>query len=167
MNNDELLKNYLSQQAENTFVDKLLQPDNIHMHKSVKNVIEHDEELDDLERFKSIVRYYIKTDNEIKQIRVKQKVLSAEIKRRKEIIESLSPNIMKFMEDNEIDELNSKDGIIKYKKKFIKEPALSSKQLKQKLYDEIGNNNEVKSKLDKIFKDRGKIEKESLKRLSF
>lgn len=125
-----------------------------------------DEDDDEFERFKAIVKYYTKTDNEIKDIKSKVKLLNSESKKRQKILESISPTIMEFMSKNDIDELNSKDGVIKYKKSMVKSP-LTQKILKDQLYEKFGSADELKKALDKIFKEREKIEKQSLKRIAY
>tara|TARA_Y100000389_G_scaffold26296_1_gene22632 strand:- start:1883 stop:2398 length:516 start_codon:yes stop_codon:yes gene_type:complete len=165
-----LFKDYLSQQADNVFINGLLDPDNIQMHSNRLPVHdqndENDENDEDFERFKAIVKYYIKTDNEIKDIKSKVKLLHSETKKRQKILESVSPTIMEFMSKNDIDELNSKDGVIKYKKSMVKSP-LTHKMLKDQLYEKFGSADEVKKALDKIFKERDKVEKQSLKRIAY
>jgi len=164
-----LFKEYLSQQADNVFINGLLDPDNIQMHSSRLPVHDQnsvDEDDDDFERFKAIVKYYTKTDNEIKDIKSKVKLLNSESKKRQKILESISPTIMEFMSKNEIDELNSKDGVIKYKKSMVKSP-LTQKILKDQLYEKFGSADELKKALDKIFKEREKVEKQSLKRIAY
>ena len=166
----ELLRKYLAQQADNTFIDGILDPNNLQMHRSTPNFenqsVEESEDDADLEQFKAVVKHYTKTDNEIREIRAKIKLLNAECNKRKKILESITPTIMQFMSQNEIDELNSKDGIIRYRKSMIKTP-LTQKNIKDKLYTEIASSEEMKSKLDKIFDDRAKIEKESLRRVPY
>lgn len=164
----ELLRNYLSQQAESAFITGILNPENIQMHKSIVNyeADEQSEDSPDLEQFKAVVKYYTKTDNEIRDIRAKIRLLNAESNKRKKILDSLTPTIMQFMSQNDIDELNSKDGIIKYKRSYVKTP-LTQKNIKDKLYSDFGSSDEVKKKLDKIFDERDKIEKESLRRVPY
>ena len=169
----ELLRTYLSQQADNAFIDGILDPNNLQMHSSAQrfpptrdNNEGEESDDDELEQFKAVVKYYTKTDNEIREIRAKIKLLNAECNKRKKIIASITPTIMEFMSQNEIDELNSKDGIIRYRKSMIKTP-LTQKTIKDKLYTEIASDEEMKTKLDKIFDDRAKIEKESLRRVPY
>ena len=163
-----LFKDYLSQQADNVFINGLLDPDNIQMHSSRLPVHDQNDDNDDneFETFKAIVKYYIKTDNEIKDIKSKVKLLHSETKKRQKILESVSPTIMEFMSKNDIDELNSKDGVIKYKKSMVKSP-LTHKMLKEQLYEKFGSADEFKKALDKIFKERDKVEKQSLKRIAY
>lgn len=168
----ELVKNYLNQQAENVFLDRLLDPDALQIHKnldasniSVREDEEEEYDEDEFERFKAIVKFYSKTDNEIKDIRSKIKLLNLEVKKRKETLQKLSGSIMSFMAQNEIDELNSKQGVIRYKTSVVKAP-LTTKKIKEELYDKLSQNLEVKSILDKVFDERDKVEKKSLTRVA-
>ena len=162
-----LFRNYLAQQADNVFINDLLDPESIQMHKKPTEIdIGGGDSENDFERFKAIVKYYTKTDNEIKEIKSKMKLLTAEKKRRQEIIQSITPTITDFMSKNEIDELNSKEGVIKYRKSMVKSP-LTQKMIKDQLYETFGAAEDLKITLDKIFVQREKIEKESLKRISY
>ena len=168
----ELVKNYLNQQAENVFLDRLLDPDALQIHKnldasniSVKDDDEDEYDEDEFEKFKAIVKFYSKTDNEIKEIRSKIKLLNQEVKKRRETLEKLSTSIMNFMHQNEIDELNSKQGVIRYKTSVVKAP-LTTKKIKEELYDKLSQNSQVKSILDKVFEERDKVEKKSLTRIA-
>jgi len=161
-----LFKNYLAQQADNVFINDLLDPENIQVHKKQPDLALGGDSEDDFERFKAIVKYYTKTDNEIKEIKSKMKLLAAEKKRRQEIIQSITPTITDFMSKNEIDELNSKEGIIKYRKSMVKSP-LTQKMIKEQLYETFGGAEDLKTTLDKIFIQREKVEKESLKRIAY
>lgn len=168
----ELVKNYLNQQAENVFLDRLLDPDALQIHRNLdaSNVSVHDDDEeeydeDEFERFKAIVKFYSKTDNEIKEIRSKIKLLNQEVKKRRETLEKLSTSIMNFMHQNEIDELNSKQGVIRYKTSVVKAP-LTTKKIKEELYDKLSQNSQVKSILDKVFEERDKVEKKSLTRIA-
>ena len=67
------------------------------------------------------------------------------------------------MSTNEIDELNSKDGIIKYKKSFVKE-QLTQKQIKQKLLEQFNTMDNAEEKINNVFKNRDKVEILRLKR---
>lgn len=168
----ELVKNYLNQQAENVFLDRLLDPDALQIHRnldasnvSVQDDDEEEYDEDEFERFKAIVKFYSKTDNEIKEIRSKIKLLNQEVKKRRETLEKLSTSIMNFMHQNEIDELNSKQGVIRYKTSVVKAP-LTTKKIKEELYDKLSQNSQVKSILDKVFEERDKVEKKSLTRIA-
>ena len=163
-----LFRNYLAQQADNVFINDLLDPENIQVHRKQSgiSISQAGNDDSDFERFKAIVKYYTKTDNEIKDIKAKIKLLNAEKNKRQEIIQSITPTITDFMSKNEIDELNSKEGVIKYRKSMVKSP-LTQKMIKEQLYEVFGTSEEMKVTLDKIFIEREKIEKESLKRIAY
>lgn len=173
MDKAELVRKYLSEQADSVFINGLLNPENIQMHRNFdgESVAEDENKInnideDEIERFKSIVKLYAKTDTEIKDIKSKVRLLNAESKKRKEMLDRLSNSIISFMSNNEIDELNSKDGIIQYKTSMVKSP-LSQRIIREQLYDKFGNNDSAKKLLDGIFEDRQKVQKQSLRRIAY
>ena len=171
-----MIKNYLTQQMDNVFLDKILSPDNIQIHHSVNNHKQYNNTSDQtnesnnkeelLEEFKEHVKYWMTLDNEVKDINKKIKLLDAERKRRKMIIETLTPKITSYMQKNDIEELNSKDGSLKYRQAYVKKP-LTQKQIKDQLYNQFGGVEKHVEMLNNIFQNRSKIKKESLKRLTY
>lgn len=169
---DVLVREYLRQQAgmvnnQEEFTDSLIREGQINVHhRGVLTTTQQDAQQDDTEQlneFKEQVKNWIKLDNEINAINAKIKMLDNERKHRKKILNELSSRILKFMGNNEIDELNSKEGIIKYKKSYVKEP-LTHRTIINKLKAQFNNSEEAIEKINKVFKDRGKIEKLCLKR---
>ena len=166
---EALLRNYLKQQiiaqnsGQNHISEDLLEDGRIHMHRNTSIVPYEEENTQELDEFKTQVKQWIKLDNEVKDINAKIRLLDKERKQRKKIIELLSSKILQFMSENEIDELNSKEGILRYKKNYVKE-TLSQKQLMEKLRNEFFEVSNLNEKLTKIFKDRPKIEKMRLLR---
>jgi type II secretory pathway component GspD/PulD (secretin) len=162
---DAIVREYLRQQANmlntNEFTDQLTNEGQINVHHN--QLVPHHSSDEDLTEFKEQVKSWLNLDNEVKAINAKIKILDNERKHRKKLIEVFSAKILSFMGSNEIDELNSKDGIIKYKKSFVKEP-LTQKQIREKLLDQFRNIDNAEEKIDKVFKDREKIEKLRLKR---
>ena len=161
MSQERILRNYIQEQTNTSFVDNMLQSDNIQLHgnqMSVCNENSHDEALDD---FKNKVKIWIKLDNEIKELSSKIKMLDVERRQRKKYISSLTPFILAYMSSNEIEELNSRDGRLQYKTSLVK-PPLSQKDLRSSLYNRFVDNH---TELDKIFKEREKVSKVSLRRL--
>ena len=77
---------------------------------------------------------------------------------------ALNEKILDFMAKYNIEDLNTKQGVIRYKKVFVKEP-LSQKIIKEKLSDLFRDDQTNYEKIEKIFTDRGKVEKQSLRRL--
>lgn len=167
---DVLVREYLRQQAnmvnnQEEFTDSLIREGQINVHHRgiMTSQNEQQDDTEQLNEFKEQVKNWIRLDNEINAINAKIKMLDNERKHRKKILNDLSSKILKFMGNNEIDELNSKEGIIKYKKSYVKEP-LTHKTIINKLKAQFNNSDEAIEKINKVFKDRGKIEKLCLKR---
>lgn len=162
---DAIVREYLRQQANmlnaNEFTDQLTNEGQINVHHN--QLVPHQSSDEDLTEFKEQVKSWLNLDNEVKAINAKIKILDNERKHRKKLIEVFSAKILSFMGSNEIDELNSKDGIIKYKKSFVKEP-LTQKQIRAKLLEQFRHIENAEDKINKVFKDREKIEKLRLKR---
>lgn len=166
---DVLVREYLKQQSEminvnEDFTDSLTQDGQINVHHSgTLTTINRQDDTEHLNEFKEQVKNWLRLDNEINAINSKIKMLDNEKKHRKKLLNELSSRILKFMGNNEIDELNSKDGIIKYKKSYVKEP-LTHKTIISKLKTQFNNSEDAIDKINRVFKDRGKIEKIGLKR---
>lgn len=118
---------------------------------------------EEMEEFKYQVRNWIKLDTEIKDISAKMKMLDGERKRRKKIQEELSKRIMAFMRNNQIDELNSREGIIKSKTSMVK-TSLSQKALQQRIMEVFGTDGQVEQKVKSIFENRERVERHRLTR---
>lgn len=171
-NNRTIIRSCLNDHMNDSFVDKILKDDSIQIHGNlntycnnnglnpVAHVSEPNEE-SELDEFKNRVKIWLQLDNEVKELSKKIKLLDNERKQRKKYISSLTPHILNFMSSNEIEELNSKEGRLRYKSSKVKEP-LSQKGLRNQLYDQFPQNH---SELDKIFVSRNKIEKVTLRRL--
>jgi hypothetical protein len=162
---DAIVREYLRQQAcminANDFTEQLTNDGQINVHHN--QLVPYQSSGEDLTEFKEQVKSWLNLDNEVKAINAKIKILDNERKHRKKLIEVFSSKILSFMGNNEIDELNSKDGIIKYKKSFVKEP-LTQKQIIGKLLDQFRNIENAEDKINKVFKDRERIERLRLKR---
>ena len=133
---------------------------NVHHNSLVPVQQTNEQELND---FKEQVKSWLRLDNELKAINEKVKILDNERKHRKKLMEKLSEMILKFMGSNEIDELNSREGIIKYKKSMVKE-SLNQKKIIEKLREQFKAFTDVDERLNKVFKDREKVPKLCLKR---
>lgn len=161
---DSIVREYLRQQSQsvhmNEFTDNLTRDEQINVHHNQLVPYQSENELND---FKEKVKAWIKLDNEVKAINAKIKILDNERKHRKKLVNMLSEEILKFMSTNEIDELNSKDGIIKYKKSYVKEP-LTQKQMKQKLLEQFKFMEDAEERINNVFKNRNKVEVLRLKR---
>ena len=89
-------------------------------------------------------------------------MLDIERKNRKKFMEALSESILKFMTQNEIDELNSKEGIVRFKKSSVKKPY-SQKELINRLKSEFESVTDAEQKIRDIFyKNRERLEKTKL-----
>jgi archaellum component FlaC len=163
---DILVREYLRQQVgtivqqeainQEEFTNYLTNDEQINVHHNQLVPVNTSSE-DDLNKFKEQVRSWLKLDNEIKTINSKIKILDNERKHRKKFIDLLSQDILRFMSSNEIDELNSKHGVIKYKRSMRTEP-LTQKKIISSLMEEFQNSSHAIDKINKIFKDRSKVE---------
>jgi hypothetical protein len=165
---DIIVREYLRQQAESIngedFTNTLTSEGQINVHHNHQMVVSENiqNSEDELKDFKEQVKSWLKLDNEVKAINAKIKILDNERKHRKKLIDVFSNKILKFMSSNEIDELNSKDGIIKCKASNVKKP-LKQKELIQKLKEQFQNIMEADEKIETVFKGE-KIQKITLKR---
>lgn len=165
---EQLVRKYLEQQqsdlmrnTNDEFADTLLTEGQINVHHNSLMVVQTNE--NELNDFKEQVKNWIKLDNELKAINAKIKMLDNEKKHRKKMMDKLSEMILKFMGSNEIDELNSKDGVIKYKRSMVKEP-LTQKKMIEKLREQFKTIVDVDDRLNNVFKNREKVLKLCLKR---
>lgn len=160
----ELVRQYIKDQSqftEGNITDELLGEGRVHMHRNELTPVQNDEE--EVEDFKNQVRMWMKIDNEVKLISSKIKLLDNERKQRKKMLELLSAKMLRFMSTNSIDELNTREGILKYKKSMVKS-SITQKELITKLQKEFANIQNADEKILKVFKDRQKIEKVKLLR---
>ena len=175
MDRERFFRTILQEKEESSFVDNILNNENIQMHGSLNaycrstdnneassssTALTTQDSDPQLEDFKNKVKIWIKLDNEIKELNNKIKVLDNERKQRKKYMMNLTPYILSYMNTNEIEELNSRDGKIQYKCSMIK-PPLSQRDVKSKLYNTFPEQHE---ELDKIFTAREKVQKVSLRR---
>lgn len=162
------LRQYLQQQSQamqsacDFEADNLLNEGQINVHHNSLVPVQQTNE-QELNDFKEQVKSWLRLDNELKAINEKVKILDNERKHRKKLMEKLSEMILKFMGSNEIDELNSREGIIKYKKSMVKE-SLNQKKIIEKLREQFKAFTDVDERLNKVFKDREKVPKLCLKR---
>jgi hypothetical protein len=111
-----------------------------------------------LEEFKNYVKKWFEFDNFIK----KAKDI---IKEKKASRDKLSELISKFMCKYDIEDLNTKEGRIRCKTTVVKAP-INQKIVKDKITDYFRENESQKNEiLHKIYDDREKVEKVSLRRL--
>jgi hypothetical protein len=158
-----------TQSSSSAFINQLITNEDIQIHGNVHTFCNFQRERDDndsedakLDDFKNKVKIWMRLDNETKELTAKIKMLEIERKQRRKYMDSLGPFIMDFMSQNDIEELNSKDGRLLYKSSFVKVP-LSNALVRTKLYERFPTNH---AELDKIFVDREKTKKVTLKRIA-
>ena len=162
--NEEILRNYATvNNINNSSISSSAIVNNILNNEIAIDNIENQEQAMEesmnehlLVEFKKNVKLWLELDNQIKRLNIA-------IKERKKKKNKLNDNILEFMEKYNIEDLNTKEGLIKFKKTFVKTP-LSQKIIKEKLGEIFENDDNKLEKVNKIFTDRKKIEKT---RLSF
>ena len=110
-----------------------------------------------LEEFKKNVQDWMTLDNQLKRLAAAAKGVRTKKK-------NLNEKILDFMARYNIEDLNTKEGVIRYKKTFVKE-SLTQKIIKEKLNEIFKHSQENLDKVNDIFTNRGKVEKTSLRRL--
>jgi hypothetical protein len=155
---DNLIRNY----AENNQINSVPQ------HDIVDNIMNNDIAVDEtqmtesmnelmLEEFKKNVQTWMNYDNQMKRLAAASKLLKTKKK-------DINEKILDFMARYNIEDLNTKEGVIRYKKTFVKEP-LTQKMIKDKLNELFKNNENDLNRVNEIFNNRQKVEKTSLRRL--
>lgn len=156
----KLLNTYLNQQQNNTSNGKNQNTPSIISDVQENTVVLYNDipENISLEEFKGYVKKWFEFDNFIK----KAKDI---IKEKKDSRDKLSTLISKFMCKYDIEDLNTKEGRIRCKTTVVKAPV-SQKIIKDKITDYFKENEHQKNDiLHKIYDDREKVEKVSLRRL--
>jgi hypothetical protein len=111
-----------------------------------------------LEEFREYVKKWLELDNMIKKAQ-------EAIKERKKVRDKLSQIITTFMCKYNIEDINTKEGRIKCKVIAGKTP-INQKIIKQKITDYFSDDQEKQLDIiSKIFEEREKVEKVSLRRL--
>jgi len=110
-----------------------------------------------LEEFKKHVQNWMTFDNQIKRLSAASKQLNIKKK-------ELNEKILDFMSKYNIEDLNTKEGVIRYKKSYVKVP-LTQKVIREKLNDIFKDNNANLELVNEIFNNGAKKEKMSLTRL--
>jgi len=159
--NKQLLNTYLTQQADelkssNHSENNYTNNENSFNESSL--VLYNDPEKMSLNEFKILVKKWLELDIFIKKAK-------EVIKEKKTAQDKLSPLISKFMCKYELEDINTKDGRIRCKTTKVNAP-ISQKIIKDKIADYFkGNENQKNDILHKIYDEREKIEKVSLRRL--
>lgn len=155
---DDLIRNYaeanqLNNNPQRDFAESIMNNDiavdETRMTESMNELM--------LEEFKKNVQNWMTYDNQMKR-------LAAASKQLKQKKNELNDKILDFMSKYNIEDLNTKEGVIRYKKTYIKQP-LTQKLIKEKLNDMFKDNETDLERINEIFNNREKIEKTSLRRL--
>lgn len=149
----KIIESYLKQQLDETN-DETGQDDACSMNNSQIQVPDNES----LTEFKQQVKQWLELDNSIK-------TLAAVLKEKKDKKNELTIKILEFMAKYNIEDLNTKEGKLRYKTAMTKAP-LSQKIIKEKviqLYDPKRTCEEF-AKL--VFESRETIQKPTLRRVS-
>ena len=112
----------------------------------------------ELAEFKQYVQNYIEIDNDVKK-------LKAAIKERNSVKKEISSFILKFMSKFNIEDLNTKQGKIRYKITQSKKP-ISQTAIKNRMIEMYDPNLSAEALAEKVFDgERTVVEKHSLRRL--
>lgn len=111
----------------------------------------------DFDDFKNNVKKYLNTDDDIKK-------LEKHIRELKQEKQKISGLIITFMNNHNIEDLNTETGTLKKNIKYLKKP-LNKKNLKTKLLEYYKNNEDQSELVFKFIDNRAKEEKIELKRI--
>tara|TARA_B100001540_G_C15289665_1_gene409779 strand:+ start:61 stop:516 length:456 start_codon:yes stop_codon:yes gene_type:complete len=104
----------------------------------------------DLKTFKDTVKNYITVDNKISKLQEAVKTLKKEKT-------NLSSNILDFMSNHDIEDLNTNNGKIKRTVNYVKKPL--NKQVLQSKLSEFFNDDTKAGKLLELLNSREKVQK--------
>ena len=107
--------------------------------------------------FKSNVKQWIEIDDDIK-------TLTEALKARKKRKDELTPELMSFMSNYQINDLNTKDGQLKFSKTNVAKP-LSKKYLMNRIGDFFKNYDKGEEVVNFVYENREKEEKFKLRRV--
>lgn len=143
----ELMAQYLHEQQQNSqraLVESMPRPDGAV-----------------LEEFKHHVKLWMELDNQIKK-------MNAIVKEKRTVQKTLTEKILAFMIRYNIEDLNTKDGKLRYKVTRVK-PSVKAKDIKQNIESYFGTDNDLCNKVlaaaFPIERTETVLEKPSLRRL--
>lgn len=173
LSNEELYRSVASTSTHTNLLndERIDELANLTNHISTNNEDddEYDDEEDDetpnpvvkqytLDEFKVDVRTWIELDDSIKSLQIA-------IKERRMAKSQLTDRITDFMYANEIEDLITKNGRIRYKTNYVRAP-LSHTDIKERIRNFFDSNNSVANDLTSVvFGARGRFEKTSLRRM--
>lgn len=111
-----------------------------------------------LEEFKNQVKVWWELDTAIKRLQIA-------VRERKKAQSVMNAKILDFMKKYSVEDLNTKDGVLRYKTAYVKAP-LSQKSIKDKLTEYFNRDPAALTILKKVFDEREKVEKVSLRRVT-
>ena len=154
---NQMVRNYLQTQMDTRLVDSIIDRSSEigYNHTAGEDTDSLDTAL--LEEFKNQVKAWWEIDTSIKRLQIA-------VRERKKAQTVLSEAILRFMQENNIEDLNTRDGMLRYKSSYVKAP-LSQKAIKQKLIEQFNHDERAKEAITRVFEDRNKIEKVSLRRM--
>ena len=131
-------------------------------HNLINNIVNNDraiESIDNalLDEFKNQVRMWWQYDTDIKRLQVA-------IRERRTAQNHITEKVLDFMKRHNIEDLNTKEGVLRYRTAVVKAP-LSQKSIKTRLSEFFERDPNAMNYIKKIFEDREKVEKVSLRRL--
>jgi hypothetical protein len=107
--------------------------------------------------FKSNVKSWIELDDDIK-------TLTEALKERKKKKDEITPDLMTFMSNYQINDLNTKEGQLKFSKTNVAKP-LSKKYLMNRIGDFFKNYDKGEEVVNFVYENREKEEKFKLRRV--
>ena len=110
-----------------------------------------------LEDFKNQVKIWWELDTAIKRLQIA-------VRERKKAQNVMNAKILDFMRRHNIEDLNTKDGVLRYKATYVKAP-LSQRNIKEKLSEYFERDPNAMNILRKVFEERDKVEKVTLRRI--
>jgi len=110
-----------------------------------------------LEDFKNQVKIWWELDTAIKRLQIA-------VRERKKAQNVMNAKILEFMRRHNIEDLNTKDGVLRYKATYVKAP-LSQRNIKDKLSEYFERDPNAMNILRKVFEERDKVEKVTLRRI--
>ena len=118
----------------------------------------------DFTEFKDLVKKWVKIDDAIIGLKNEINGIKTKIKELETHKSSTSPSIMKFMEENNIDELKMAGGTLRYISQERNKP-LKQTEIKDKIGEFLqGKNGDASELYDFVYKNRDKINTSVLKR---
>jgi hypothetical protein len=146
------MENNIKSQIINSYLSQQMNADNPSYQMQTIDVPGPNE----LDEFKTHVRLWMEMDNSVKK-------MQASIRERNAAKSVISAKILQFMCKFNIEDLNTKEGKLKYRVSQVKEP-LSQSILKTRFVQNYDPKKTAEEMTSKIFDERKMIEKHSLRR---